>query len=727
MNGVNKQRNVVMAIFMFALLPAIAAAIPSLEFAGDTERSGPGQVLCESNLAYVTVANGLTVFDISDPGNIIKLDEVYITSGWYNDIKKSGDYVYLPGHAGLFIVDVSDPTDLLVVGTFPMAHAANAIGIIDSIAYCTYGDLDAAGLYTLNIRDASNIVELDHDSLAGASNFILIHEDSLYISLYGEIGVFSLANNSNPELITTFQVGYYEFLIDEMVIRDSLLHCACHASLQPTGRAAYVICNIADLQNPYIVDKYYFKPCYAADIRLAGDIAYVGATTQGLMVFDISDPANIDSIGSLPFDHCRSITFGDDVLAAVDRSANGKFVTVDISDPTQPSIIGEHSFPSQVTRVASHSGYIYALSEEGSPDVAVLETSFDDSREPVSRYSTQSGAARATAQYHDDTLIIGCAGGLEVVDISDPANLQYVRSYTTANPVYDLIVANGYAYAAARFYIEIFDISDPADNRLAYIPTGAGYFLALQDTLLYISDVWTGVYIYNVSDPANPAFIREFHGHLPIQELRIADSMLYAGSSVGFGIYDFSDPINPVYMRHYFNAGFNYGMEIVKDFAYLSDGYDGLRVIDIADIYNPFEFDWYNTPGVALYTITVGDSIYLADQHSVIKFVFQTPTDAESDPPVTPQFVLEQNAPNPFNPATTIRFSLERSAQTELAVYNILGEQVATLLDSYLPAGDHRVVWDGRDDAGKRVATGVYLYRLMTGDYTQSRKMLLLK
>ena len=90
-------------------------------------------------------------------------------------------------------------------------------------------------------------------------------------------------------------------------------------------------------------------------------------------------------------------------------------------------------------------------------------------------------------------------------------------------------------------------------------------------------------------------------------------------------------------------------------------------------------------------------------------------------------YALEQNYPNPFNPQTSIQFSLARSARVNLSVYNVLGQRVTTLIDGDLPAGEHLAHWDATDHTGRSVASGLYLYRLATEEYTADRKMLLAK
>lgn len=91
------------------------------------------------------------------------------------------------------------------------------------------------------------------------------------------------------------------------------------------------------------------------------------------------------------------------------------------------------------------------------------------------------------------------------------------------------------------------------------------------------------------------------------------------------------------------------------------------------------------------------------------------------------KFDLSQNYPNPFNPSTTIHFDLPESASAKLIVYNMQGQLIRTLVNESLPAGYHVVDWDGADDTGHQVASGIYVYRLEAGSFVQSLKMTLVK
>ena len=90
-------------------------------------------------------------------------------------------------------------------------------------------------------------------------------------------------------------------------------------------------------------------------------------------------------------------------------------------------------------------------------------------------------------------------------------------------------------------------------------------------------------------------------------------------------------------------------------------------------------------------------------------------------------FYLEQNYPNPFNAETVIEYELPENSQVKLSIYNILGQHIKTLIDGYQKVGINKAVWNGKDQAGRKVSSGVYFYRLKAGEFTQTRKMLLIR
>ena len=101
--------------------------------------------------------------------------------------------------------------------------------------------------------------------------------------------------------------------------------------------------------------------------------------------------------------------------------------------------------------------------------------------------------------------------------------------------------------------------------------------------------------------------------------------------------------------------------------------------------------------------------------------------DPETETETALSFKLYSNYPNPFNPSTTIHFQIPVNEQVNVSIYNILGQQVRTLIDQSLQKGDHQIVWDGTNEAGITVESGVYFCRVEAGAFKQSQKMVLLK
>ena len=90
-------------------------------------------------------------------------------------------------------------------------------------------------------------------------------------------------------------------------------------------------------------------------------------------------------------------------------------------------------------------------------------------------------------------------------------------------------------------------------------------------------------------------------------------------------------------------------------------------------------------------------------------------------------YSLDQNFPNPFNPETEIRYQLPEAAHVNLAIYNLLGQKIQTLIDKELQAGFHSMKWDGKNDAGIGITSRVYLFNLQAGSFHAIKKMVLLR
>ncbi len=165
---------------------------------------------------------------------------------------------------------------------------------------------------------------------------------------------------------------------------------------------------------------------------------------------------------------------------------------------------------------------------------------------------------------------------------------------------------------------------------------------------------------------------------------------------------------------------------------YILHPLEGVYHIEVTPMANAAPTDDYS-----LYFANGSDTVCLA-QDSLISSIpeegyevtVSSPSDVEDgdQSPVLPEkAALDQNYPNPFNPSTEIGFDLPRPSFVSLDIYDVLGRKVSTLINEHLTAGSKRVQWDGRNDAGAKVTSGVYFYRLRIGDHVEVKKMVLLK
>ncbi len=150
---------------------------------------------------------------------------------------------------------------------------------------------------------------------------------------------------------------------------------------------------------------------------------------------------------------------------------------------------------------------------------------------------------------------------------------------------------------------------------------------------------------------------------------------------------------------------------------------DGEEIAD--NINNLFYIHTNVEPGEYIYNVTaVYDVAWESEFSNDAPCIVPVGADGLLIPLITK---LTGNYPNPFNPETNIAFSLKEAGKVTLEIYNIKGEKVRTLLKGHLDAAYHNIIWNGKDNSGKKVASGVYFYKMKTGKYVSTKKMILMK
>lgn len=197
-----------------------------------------------------------------------------------------------------------------------------------------------------------------------------------------------------------------------------------------------------------------------------------------------------------------------------------------------------------------------------------------------------------------------------------------------------------------------------------------------------------------------------------------------SGAVGGSGKYDFGIYVRPVgdgvqQVKFFLDNGFDYlvGVELVDNNGVAAKGRTSSTISSVAT--QSFNSVAFATNGSATALVIEDVFVDMTDTFDMPEVSVSIDDPGVELPAI---FSLEQNYPNPFNPTTNIKFNLPEASDVKLVVYNMLGQQVGTLVNSNLPAGSHQVMFDARS-----LASGMYVYRMEAGNFVSTQKMMLLK
>jgi len=306
---------------------------------------------------------------------------------------------------------------------------------------------------------------------------------------------------------------------------------------------------------------------------------------------------------------------------------------------------------------------------------------------------------------------LGNAGGIRVIDLTNPEN-PMVRGYWATQYVHDCRVRNDTIYAC--------NIYDPPGS-ISVINA------ANKDNLTTITS-W-----HNLPNafPHNCALTPGRTFCLTTDETQSPNGKLK--------VWNISDLSNITYVTNWMPTNITtaivHNVEIYGNYAIIAHYEAGIRIINISNPASPTEVAWYDTypsADVANYYGCWGvfmfpsGKILGSDTQTglyVIKTTMNITAAGNNNTSVPKDYALSQNFPNPFNPSTTIRYSIPKNIYASIRVYDVLGKQVALLEDGYKQAGSYSVTYDASN-----LATGMYFYTLVTADgFSQTEKMILVK
>ena len=632
------------------------------------------EVAVRDGYAYVACGGpGLRIVNISDPAHPFEIGAIpvnYKATGVALDM----DYAYLADkYYGLRIVDIRNPGSAAETGYFYMDNVER-VAYANGYAYLTAGD---HGFYVFDVSDPAAPVITDSSGSMYVSD-VKVNGNRLYAVCGDSLNSYGLSDPAHPQFIRSFGD-------EEYFSRISINNDIAYVTEAYKGLIGF---DVSDPLNP--AELFRFDPGendgYACFV--SGGTAYVALESFGIKIIDVSDPSAVQVLGGIPTgSNSRDVAIRDRTAFITQGEAGLRIL--DISNPAEPVEKGRYD-EGVYAHSISIAGNIACLSQSNEGPTLVLDIS--DPANPDSLGQIEGPNLR----YSNDCKIIGSTAflamgsrGFGIADLTDPAHPAEIGTCDTPGRGYRLDVSGHYAYVADNDSLIIIDISDPGNPRRAAAIAGRDEVsdVVVRGNYAYVADYYEGLTVVDISNPLHPA------------------------------IAGYKDTQRAV------------RLELKDDIAYIGDFGDGVTLLDISDPTDPEFMGRYDTPSAAE-GVAVDDRgyIFATDMEDGLFIIQYNGTTHVSQKEMNVSgFELSPCFPNPFNPVTSVNYTVPVSTGVELNVYNIHGELVARLDRGEKEAGRYTAVWNGRDLRNRPVPAGVYLCRLKSGDFVTAVRMTLVK
>lgn len=663
----------------------------------------------------------------------------------------AGDMAYVADDAGgLQVIDVVDRAAPRIVAALAQPGLTHAIAHEGTWLYVASRDFNVRAY---DIVDPAAPRLVGSAPLGGWPRELAVRAGTLFALSSYYVEAFQLAADGRPTRLGRVYLGgamHMDWAGDRLVVTDTArrLWQIDTTRLQP----AAVVGQVDIVSNRGYVNS----AC------LAGNRVFIGRSINTVTVVDIANPVAPRLLTQMPVTgYCFKVAVeGQYAFVA---AGSGGFAVCDISDIMHPQVIATIPTPDWTYDVVLTPGYAHvAVSDTGYwiIDISDPEHPFVASRVNVYDRNYQvvvsGGYAYLACRY----------AGLQVVDVRDPLHPRTVGRLPVTASSSEVFVRGNWLFIDDDWVgIRAVDITNPA------APVSRGLLplrctvhgLHLDGDVLYAATTWEGLLVIDVSDPAR----MRRHGVGPLVNGGDAISDVIGDERAIYEIRDFQsrsvrtwprqcdsgpepvavsidiepgDPRNRVSCDDHDRGVIKVALLATPgvdpravepaSLRFGPDGAEPLRSRQMRDVDGDGAVDLVmrfhaDATGIRCGAGTAALAGKFTDGRPFLgedRVATRVPGDDD------PREIIRLGAsPNPFNPTTRLAFTVVESGSVNLVVYDLAGRLVRTLVAGELPAGPQELVWDGRDDAGMRVASGAYVARLQSGGAATSVRLLLLK
>jgi hypothetical protein len=633
----------------------------------------------EELLAVTTHGGTLLLLDATDLDNITLHSET-AGIGTTPDValRRDGDtmWAYTAGNTtfGLQVHDVSAPASPELIGSLQQSGLTSVTAIGDTLLTLGIGN----GLHTVDISNPADPYEINLDLIPGQGFNVIAHGDLAVTAMHaGGFSVLDISNLADPLLVATVLPTVNEDYIDLTVL----------------------------------------------EVMLDDDTLYVITNTAGPLVYDLSAPAAPLLIGYDPaLDNGTSGPYGefmdgcliDDQLHIAHWSSTMPGVlNFDVSTST-PVYQGRTDSYDFNRFVASEDGLVYTCAGE----MGVYCLSNESGQGLELKGNLLMVEAWGIDVVGRTAHIASTSNGLVIADFTDPET-PVVLSQVPLGQARGVVVQSEIAYVAAFTQgLHTVDVSDPENPELLDTAIVAGQQslkLSVSGDLAATADRLGGMNLWNISDPNDIIHLATYStgGHKANDVEIYGDTVYLTVEFEGTHIIDISDPELPVQIGGFADNG--YGLSLFDNTLIVSLGVLGISIYDLTDPVNPDSIITYDTTDQSLDACFDDGIIYVADYAAVLALNYNYGTGVAHGGVMAAAYQMS-NYPNPFNPRTDLSFVIPAAGSYSLQVYDVSGRLQRVLEQGSFDAGLKVISWNGTDDAGNSLPSGVYFARLSGAD-----------
>ena len=745
---------------MIARVPTTAFLAPWLFLIAATHLPGTAHALCVDYGDYIH----LTATVEMEGGNPRVVEDVCL----------AGDYVYLAcGVNGLQVVDVTDPEHPELVDTAATPGLAFGLAYSSPILYVADGN----GLTLFNCSNAAHPVQVGHLNMSG--NAVAVAVSGAVAVVVGDTPDVRLVNVVNPANPLPLGTTSFAGMANDVAVEGVVAYVT-------DSVAGLKVVNISNFMSPSVMGTLDL-PGDGRGIRLYDNLAWITGQ-DALFAVDVTNPAapSVHSTTPLPglgVDVCLAQVQGPLTTYLMVAMETETMVVFDITDDTDPQEVCSVGVPRGSTSIACENlltfwNWIYVGGEDeglsvisrrnlqnppvvgavnppgAGVDVAVRGNhAYLADGGPVHLVDVSTASAPSILgtlpgpvltidlELHGTRLYVADYDfGLKIYDIGSPGSPVHLGTVDDNSITFMSVAADErYAYVVDTFNnqgLHLYDVADPANPVILGSVPDDGHLwrsVALVGPYAYVTGI--GLRVIDVSDPMAPQIVTIAGPNRPSRGIDVVGDLVYvtnmdaSGSGGSLSVYDASNPLTPVELVNVRTPTFGLGVDAAGDYAFVTTATD-VQVFDISTPADPRPVGSRPAPRCSFHQAFATDSyLYVAHETEglqILPIQCGVVLGVEDTPVVTATALRAY--PNPFNPRTTFRYELPMAATVELAVYDLTGRLVRTLVTAQRhTAGSFEAAWSGRDDHGRPVPSGVYLGRMVAGEQRASARVTLVK